>query len=50
MHAYYVTKWHTTYTQYKLDVEKKMAKWIFFKTVIVEIRARKLSGFTCMCK
>ena len=21
-HAYYVTKWHTTYTQYKLHVEK----------------------------
>ena len=45
-HAYDVTKWHTTYTQYKLHVEKK---WRLgeVKTGIVDIRLRKWSGFMC---
>ena len=49
-HAYYVTKWRTTYTQYKLHVEKKWRLGevnIFENRGIVEMRLRKWSGFMC---
>ena len=49
-HAYYVTKWRTTYTQYKITRQKK---WhlgeviIFGKLCYRALRARKWSGFMC---
>ena len=52
-HAYYVTKWRTTYTQYILHVEKKWRLGevnMFENGCILEMRLRKWSGFMCKLK
>ena len=45
-HAYYVTKWRTTYTQYKSSDTKVHAEKIAYRGP-ARMRARKWSGFMC---